>query len=159
MIIKRLLLIGGFISFALAIIGIIFPIMPTTPFLLLAAAMFFKSSNRWYNWIINHKLFGVYIINYRENRAIPLHAKIIAISMIFISIAYAVIFVVDNIYFRILLIIIAISVSFYLIRFKTLTKQEMKKFNSEKETLLRNMQNTKTLEKASGKLNCSENSI
>ena len=66
------------ISLALGILGIFLPLLPTTPFLLLTAALYFKGSFRLYNWLLNHRYFGPYIRNYRENKAIPLRAKIVS---------------------------------------------------------------------------------
>ena len=64
-IVKILYLIGGIIFTGLGIVGIIFPILPTTPFLLLAAACFAISSERLYNWLLNNKILGLYIRNYK----------------------------------------------------------------------------------------------
>ena len=73
---KTLYIVIGTISLALGILGIFLPLLPTTPFLLLTAALYFKGSFRLYNWLLNHRYFGPYIRNYRENKAIPLRAKI-----------------------------------------------------------------------------------
>ena len=62
----------------LGIIGIFLPLLPTTPFLLLAAACYARSSKRFYNWLLNNKWFGNYIKNYRERKGIPLQIKIIS---------------------------------------------------------------------------------
>ena len=60
----------GFLSLALGVAGIFLPVLPTTPFLLLSAALFFRSSPRAYQWLLNHKLLGPYIRDFRESRAI-----------------------------------------------------------------------------------------
>lgn len=70
----------GFVSVILGIIGIFLPVLPTTPFLLLAAAMFFRGSPRAYRWLMNHPRLGPYIKSFREDKSIPLRIKIIAIS-------------------------------------------------------------------------------
>ena len=67
----------GSISLVLGVIGIFLPILPTTPFLLLSAALFFRGSPRLYTWLLEHKYLGPYIRSFREDRAIPLRAKII----------------------------------------------------------------------------------
>lgn len=72
---KTLYIALGTLSLALGILGIFLPLLPTTPFLLLTAALYFKSSPRLYNWLLNHKHLGPYIRNFRENKAIPLRAK------------------------------------------------------------------------------------
>ncbi|MDR2840025.1 MAG: YbaN family protein, partial [Paludibacter sp.] len=57
---KLLFIILGLISLALGIIGIFLPLLPTTPFLLLSAALFARGSQRLYNWLINHRVLGSY---------------------------------------------------------------------------------------------------
>lgn len=78
---KTLYIVLGSISLALGILGIFLPLLPTTPFLLLTAALYFKGSPRLYNWLLNHRHFGPYIRNFRENKAIPLRAKIISLVL------------------------------------------------------------------------------
>ena len=77
---RWLLISAGTVSVLLGILGIILPLLPTTPFLLLAAASYAKSSEKFYNWLINNRFFGNYIRNYREGKGIPLRVKISAIS-------------------------------------------------------------------------------
>ena len=67
---KRLLFISGFISLALGIVGIILPLLPTTPFLLLSAYCFSQSSEKFHNYILNNKVFGQYIRDYNEKKGI-----------------------------------------------------------------------------------------
>ena len=89
---KTLYIALGTLSLALGILGIFLPLLPTTPFLLLTAALYFKSSPRLYNWLLNQKHLGPYIRNFRENKAIPLRAKIISISLMWITMLYCVFF-------------------------------------------------------------------
>ena len=79
----------------LGIIGIFLPIVPTTPFLLLAAACYARGSERLYNWLMTNKVFGQYIGNYREGKGIPLKVKILSISFLWVAIAVS-IFLIDN---------------------------------------------------------------
>ena len=69
---KTVCIILGTVSLALGIIGIFLPLLPTTPFLLLTAALYFRGSPRLYQWLLNHKCLGPYIRSFRENKAIPL---------------------------------------------------------------------------------------
>lgn len=78
---KTVCIILGTVSLALGIIGIFLPLLPTTPFLLLTAALYFRGSPRLYQWLLNHKCLGPYIRNFRENKAIPLRAKIISLLL------------------------------------------------------------------------------
>ena len=82
---KVLYILFGTLSLALGIIGIFLPLLPTTPFLLLTAALYVRSSPRLYNRLLHHKYLGSYIRNFRENKAIPLRAKIISVSLILVA--------------------------------------------------------------------------
>ncbi len=81
---RPLLLLLGFVFVGLAGVGVVLPGLPTTPFLLLAAACFAKSSTRFYNWLTNSQIFGPIIRNWRETRTIPLRAKVIGIISILV---------------------------------------------------------------------------
>jgi len=116
-VIRALLVIAGMISLGLGAIGIFIPILPTTPFLLLSAACFLRSSERLHNWLINNRWFGDYIRNYQEGRGIPKKTKIISISLLWLSILYSSFFVVDEILIvQVALFIVATAVSIHLIR-------------------------------------------
>ena len=117
---KHLLVFGGILSLVLGIIGIFVPLLPTTPFLLLSAALFFRSSPRLYNWLINQKHLGPYIRNFREYRAIPLRAKIISVSLIWITMIYCIVFIVPYIWIKITLLGIAIGTTWHILSYKTL---------------------------------------
>jgi uncharacterized membrane protein YbaN (DUF454 family) len=93
---KTLNFIAGVILTALAAIGIILPLLPTTPFLLLAAWCFANSSERCHRWLIEHRIFGPILKNWHENRCIPKRAKILAVSMILIFGTYAIGFAIEN---------------------------------------------------------------
>lgn len=118
--IKALLIILGCLSLVLGIIGIFLPILPTTPFLLLSAALFFRSSNQLYEWLINQKYLGTYIRNFREHRAIPLRAKIISVSMVWITLLYCAIATTEVIWLRIFFIMLAIAITWHILSYKTL---------------------------------------
>lgn len=122
--VKKLLVVTGFISLILGIIGIVVPLLPTTPFLLLSAACFIQGSDRLYQWLMNSRLFGRYIRNYREYNAIPLKTKILAIGLLWITILYSIIFIVEYIYIRFLLTAIAVAVTIHISHFKTLDKRQ-----------------------------------
>lgn len=117
---RWILIIAGSFFVALGIIGIFFPLLPTTPFLLLAAACYARSSKRLYNWLLSNKWFGSYIRNYREGKGIPLKVKILSISFLWIAIGYASIFVLHIFLGRIILILIASGVTIHILSIKTL---------------------------------------
>jgi len=120
---KRILLIvAGSLSLGLGIVGIFLPLIPTTPLLLLAAACYIRSSKRLYEWLITNKHFGHYILDYREGRGIPLKAKIIGVSTIWLSMLYTVIYVVPLIFVKVLLLLIAAYFTWFILKQKTLQK-------------------------------------
>jgi uncharacterized membrane protein YbaN (DUF454 family) len=116
---KRKLLIGaGTLSTGLGIIGIFVPILPTTPFLLLAAACYMRSSERSYRWLISNRIFGAYVRNYIEGRGIPIRIKILTILLLWLTIGLTVTFGVQNTIVRIVLICVAIGVTMHIILIK-----------------------------------------
>lgn len=119
---KYLYIVLGTLSLGLGIIGIFLPLLPTTPLLLLAAALYVRSSQKLYNRLISCKVIGKYILDFRENKSIPKRAKIVSISLIWATILYSVICIVSNIWLRILLIIIAIATSMHIMSFKSSSK-------------------------------------
>ena len=124
--IARLLLItAGWFFVTLGVIGIFLPVMPTTIFLIIAAACFARSSEQFYNWLLNNKHFGKLIRDYRVQKGMPLRAKIIAILMLNIAIGYSAIFAVSLLWVRILLFVIAIGVTIYLLSLKTIKQKKI----------------------------------
>lgn len=116
---KVLYIILGSLCLVLGSVGIFLPILPTTPFLLLSAYFYVRSSEKLYNWLINHKIFGRYIYNYVTYKAVPKKAKLTAILMIIITVPIAVV-LIDNIYTYIIIPIIALIVCIYILKLKTL---------------------------------------
>lgn len=121
--IRILLIITGSIFVGLGVLGIFLPVLPTTPFLLAAAACYIRSSEKLYQWLINNRYFGIYIKNYRELNGIPLHAKIFGILLLWLTIGYTALFVLTNIYLQVLLFAIALGVTIYLLSLKTVRIQ------------------------------------
>lgn len=117
---RIILIICGWIFVGLGIIGVFLPVMPTTIFLILAAGCFARSSKKFYYWLINNKYLGRYIKDYMEQRGMPLRAKIVAITMINVVIGYSVFFAVKTLWVQVLLVIIAVSLTVYLISIKTI---------------------------------------
>jgi hypothetical protein len=117
------LLVLGTLFLAVGTVGIFLPLLPTTPFLLLAAACYARSSKRFYNWLLNNRWFGSYIKNYHEGRGISLKLKVITLALLWGTIAYSGFFVVDAIYWRIILLVIAVGVTIHILKTRTLRKE------------------------------------
>lgn len=116
---KKLLFIVGVISVILGSIGIFLPLLPTTPFLLLSLYCFGRSSKKFYNLLLENKIFGKYIKDYYEKKGITLKNKIIAMLFLSIGIFYSMI-KIENKYLYIILIAVYIGVSFHIIKIKTI---------------------------------------
>jgi uncharacterized membrane protein YbaN (DUF454 family) len=110
----------GIISVGLGTAGIFLPLLPTTPFLLLAAACFIRSSDRLYQWLIHNRWFGSYIRNYQEHRALPLRAKVTALILLWTTMTYSVFFLLRHWIPQVLLLLIAAVVTVYLLSLKTM---------------------------------------
>ena len=123
---KRIVLtIAGSLSLFLGVTGIFLPILPTTPFLLLSAACFIRSSDRLYRWLIGHRYLGNYIRFYMDYRAITLKSKVVSLAGLWIVILLSAFLFVDKLWIRLLLLFIAIAVSIHVLKMKTVTKEMM----------------------------------
>ena len=112
----------GTFSLCIGVVGIFIPILPTTPFLLIAAALYARSSQKFYNWLMNNRLFGRYIRSYREGKGIPLKIKLITIALLWITIGISAVFTTDILWLRILLGAIAVGVTIHIATIKTYRK-------------------------------------
>ena len=118
------LIIVGSVSLVLGILGTFLPMLPTTPFLLLSAAAWVKASPSLYEWLINHRVFGKYIRNFREYRAIPLRVKIISVSLVWLTIGYCIFAVVDEWWWaQVLMALLATAISWHILSFATWKKK------------------------------------
>jgi uncharacterized membrane protein YbaN (DUF454 family) len=111
---RQLLLAAGTLSLAIGIVGIFVPILPTTPFLLLAAGCYLRSSQRFYNWLMGNRFFGNYIRNYIEGRGIPLKVKLFIIILLWVTIGIS-IWLVAKPLVTIILLIVAVGVTLHII--------------------------------------------
>jgi uncharacterized membrane protein YbaN (DUF454 family) len=118
-VIKALVLFVGGLSVVLGVIGIFLPVMPTTPFLLLAAACFMRTSPKFYNWLVGHPRLGKYLVYYLEGKGIPLKAKVYTITTMGISMGVTCYFVPVTAV-RILLPLVGVLVTLYIVRQPTL---------------------------------------
>ena len=115
--VRYLYMVVGTFFLVLGLIGIIIPVLPTTPFLLVTAACYSRGSARFYHWLMNHRYMGPYLKAWRYERRIPRHAKIAAFVMIAISISFAVIYVIPLTPVKILVAAVGITVAIYISRF------------------------------------------
>jgi len=117
--VRILLLMAGWFFVSLAIAGAVLPLVPTTPFLLIAAACFYRSSSRFYQWLMNNKLFGKYIRDYKEKKGVPLNVKLVALIFLWASILVSAFILAPILWLQILLITIAVAVTVHIALIKT----------------------------------------
>ena len=119
-----LLTILGIISLGLGILGAFLPVLPTTPLLLLAAALFLRGNRRLYDWLMNHPKLGPYITNFMKHKSIPLHIKVIALTTLWLTLLFCAVFVAEHWALRLCFIAIAIGVTIHILSYKTTDKRD-----------------------------------
>ncbi len=111
--------IAGTVLVAVAMIGIALPILPTTPFLLLAAACYARSSRELHNRLLYNRWLGRYIRDWYEGRGIPLRAKALAITSLVLTIGYSILFVLPGTISKAVMVGVAIAVTVHILRIPT----------------------------------------
>ena len=114
---KIFLILVGWIAVVLGVLGIFLPLLPTTPFLLLASACFARGSKRMHNWLQTNRVFGKYLRNYENGYGIPLRAKIWILIFMWCSMGYSLWKLQHLLPLQILLVAIGACVTVYLTRF------------------------------------------
>jgi uncharacterized protein len=116
---RAVYLVVGTVSLGLACVGIVLPLLPTTPFLLLSAACYLKSSKRMHNWLLNHKLFGQYIKNYLEGKGISLRAKAISLAFLWTTICFSALLLMPLLIVQVILLVVGVAVTVHIILMPT----------------------------------------
>ncbi len=110
---------SGFVSLSLGVIGIFLPLLPTTPFVLLSAWCFARGSDRFLNWLINHRFFGKIIRDYKEEKAVSRKNKIFALTLLWATILFSIVFVVESFVVDLILFVIATSVTIHILKLRS----------------------------------------
>ena len=116
---RRLFVVVGTIALVLGIVGIIVPVLPTTPFLLLAAICYLRGSQRLYNALLGNRFVGSYISNYLEGRGMSLKMKIWTLSMLWIAIVCSALLATDSLIIRIILAVVLVGVTIHILLIRT----------------------------------------
>ena len=116
---KALLVAAGSLCVALAVLGVFLPLLPTTPFLLLASACYVRSSERLHGWLMGNRVLGGYIRNFKERRGIPLRAKFTTVALLWLPLLYSV-YRLDLPWLEALLVLMGLCWSVVIFRMKTL---------------------------------------
>jgi hypothetical protein len=114
--VRWLFLVLGLLCVGAGVLGIFLPVLPTTPFMLLAAACFARSSDRFYHWLLNHAVFGSTVREWREHRSIPLRSKWVAILTMAVTLAISIIFFIPRGPLQWVLVLLGITLAVYLYR-------------------------------------------
>lgn len=113
--VRAVYLFLGFLCLGLGIAGYIVPLLPGTVFLLMATFFFFRSSQRMYDWVLQHPWFGPLIRNYRAGHGIPRRIKIYAISLIAVTFAISISLVATGFLVRLILVATGLAVSTFIL--------------------------------------------
>ena len=114
----------GFIALGLGLIGVILPVVPTTPFLLVTSYCFAKGSERFHNWFINTKLYKKHLESFVKERAMTLKQKVVLLSFVNCMLAFPLI-LVDVLPMRItIIILIIVKLYYFTFRVKTISPEE-----------------------------------
>ena len=115
---KLILIICGILCLGLGAVGVVLPVLPTTPFVLLAALCFSAASKKAYDWLRQNRIFGPYIENYRTKQGIKLSLKIASISFLWIGLIISMA-LVRTVLIYIVLSIVGVGVTMHLLSIKT----------------------------------------
>jgi len=119
---KGLFVVAGTISLGLGLVGIVLPVLPTTPFLLVSAACYYKGSERLHRWMLDNRLFGDYLRNYKEGKGIQPRTKIFTLILLWSVISFSALFMLNNVIIQIILFATAIGVSIHIIALPNLRR-------------------------------------
>ena len=108
----------------MGILGIFLPLLPTTPFLLLTAALYMRGSRRMYGWLLTNRYLGHYVTNYRDKRAMTRNTKIVSLSLLWASMLLCIFVVVDPVWVKVMLATILAAVTIHILSVRTITKGE-----------------------------------
>lgn len=103
----------------LGVLGVILPVLPGTPFLLLAAACYARASDRFYNALLNNRVVGPTIVNWRHSRSMPLQAKVSAIGLVVVAFGITVGWVLEHPWARAGMITVALGIIVFILRVPT----------------------------------------
>jgi hypothetical protein len=112
--------IAGTISLLFAFIGIILPVLPTTPFVLISAACYYKGSEKLHNWLLKNPFFGPIIMDYEKHRGMKKTTKIKALLIMWSAVLASSFFILETLLMRAIIIIIAFIGTVVMIRVKTI---------------------------------------
>lgn len=114
----------GFIFLGLGVVGVFLPLLPTTPFLLVAAGCFAKSSEKWHQWLLSNRIFGPVIADWQERKCISVSTKIIAVSLILLFGGYSIVVLLTDLKLRVLAVLLIATGLFFVCRLDVCRNKE-----------------------------------
>ncbi|MFA5363830.1 MAG: YbaN family protein [Candidatus Bathyarchaeia archaeon] len=120
--VRAIFFVPGTTCLELGAVGIVLPVLPTTPFLLASLACYCRSSERMTHWILNNKYFGDYIRRYKEGKGIPMKTKVAAITILWATITFSA-FLLNILFVQLVLLVVAVAVTMHLARLPTYRPQ------------------------------------
>ena len=120
---KAILVAAGSLCLGLAVLGVFLPLLPTTPFLLLASACYVRSSERLHGWLMGNRMLGGYIRNFSERRGIPLRARVTTVVLLWLPLLYSV-YRLDLLWLELILVLMGVTWSVLILRMKGLKEGE-----------------------------------
>ncbi|MCI0448756.1 MAG: YbaN family protein [Chlorobi bacterium] len=123
-VVRWILIISGFVLIGIGILGMFLPLLPTTVFFILAAWCFARSSGKFYYWLHHNRLFGKYLRDYSSGGGMSVKSKIYSILFLWTGILVSAILLTENLYVRILLLAIAVGVTWHIASLKTIKETE-----------------------------------
>lgn len=115
-VLRVLLVIAGTICVAIGLVGVVLPVLPTTPFMLLAAACYLRASARFYNLLLNNRTFGPLVLEWRRYRSIPWKTKLTAIVLMSLTLTSSIVFFVRSPYVQAGLAAMGVALAIWLYR-------------------------------------------
>lgn len=116
---RWLLIAAGTVLAGLGMLGVVLPLLPGMPFLLLAAACFARASDRLYNALLNNRLVGPSIVQWRRSRSMPLRAKVSAIGLVVVAFGVTVVWALENVWARGGMVALAVGIVAFIARVPT----------------------------------------
>jgi hypothetical protein len=121
-VLRWVLIACGWLCIAAGVVGIVLPLVPTVPFLLLAVACFARSSDRFHAWLVEHNHLGPLLRDYLQGAGIPLRAKRTAVCMVWVSFPLSTFLFAQALWLKLLLMAIAVAITVYLLSLPTAAK-------------------------------------
>ncbi len=109
-------LAAGTVALVLGLIGIFLPLLPTTPFVLLAAACYARGSRRFYDWLLAQRTFGPIIHEWERHRSIPYKTKVTAVVLMSLTLGTSIVFFVEPPWLKGLLAVMGVGLAVWLYR-------------------------------------------